>query len=186
MHFYFDDSLLRHLDPNVLFRQTVWVLQLLARLGFCPSIEKSELLPSQDAIFVGIRYRLDLGLAFPPLAKFLALVTMITSLQHQSYLSARYFLRLLGVLNSLADVVPLGRLHIRPLQFYLLSQWRPASRDLEFMIPFPASAHQHLDWWKLEQNVLAGVPLAPPLPQATLFTDSSMTGWGAELQGQTI
>lgn len=46
-------------------------------------------------------------------------------------MSARQFTQLLCLLSSLADVVPLGRLHIRPMQFYLFEHWIPAPQDWE-------------------------------------------------------
>jgi hypothetical protein len=42
--------------------------------------------------------------------------------------TTRQFSQLLDFLNSLADVVPLGRLHIRPLQFFLQEHWDSASQ----------------------------------------------------------
>jgi hypothetical protein len=39
---------------------------LLLKLGFLISWKKSELVPSQDFIFLGEHYRTDLGLVFPP------------------------------------------------------------------------------------------------------------------------
>ncbi|XP_060082720.1 ATP-binding cassette sub-family D member 3-like [Ylistrum balloti] len=47
------------------------------------------------------------------------------------HVQVRWFLSFLGYLNSLADVVPLGRIHIRPLQMFLLSNWVPSSRKWE-------------------------------------------------------
>jgi hypothetical protein len=54
---------------------------------------------------------------FPPEEKFQSLCQKIFS--NSPSVTARQFSQLLGFLNSLADVVPLGRLHIRPLQFFL-------------------------------------------------------------------
>lgn len=38
--------------------------------GWIPSLEKSELTPTQDFVFIGTYYRTDLGLIFPPVAWF--------------------------------------------------------------------------------------------------------------------
>ncbi|CAG2228069.1 unnamed protein product [Mytilus edulis] len=101
--------------------------------------------------------------------------------------TARQFSQLLGLLNSLADVVPLGRLHIRPLQFYLHQHWLPATQDWEFPVPI---IHQelfpHLVWWTSQANVLRGQLLSSPVPNQTLFTDASNLGWGAYLEGLSV
>ena len=90
-------------------------------------------------------------------------------------------------MNSLADVVPLGRLHIRPLQFYLHQHWLPATQNWEFPVPI---IHQelcpHLVWWTSQANVLRGQLLSSPVPNQTLFTDASNLGWGAYLEGLSV
>ncbi len=55
--------------------------------------------------------------------------------------SAHSLLSLLGVLNSVADYVELGRLHLRPLQLYLLALWRPSRDRLSDRIPLRPLFH---------------------------------------------
>ena len=185
-HIYFDDSLLLQMDQCTLARSTRSVLKVLLRLGFIPSREKSEVRPSQDFVFLGYRFRTDLGLVLPPTAKFEKASHLVSLLAGLERIQVRWFLSLLGYLNSLADVVPLGRLHIRPLQMFLLSVWRPASLEWDAYIPLTDSVKDFARWWSLEANVLKGVPLDIPSPTATLYTDASSTGWGAYLAGQTL
>ena len=86
---------------------------------------------------------------------------------------ACFLLRLLGVLNSVADIIPYGRLHMRPLQLFLIAQWSMASQPLCFLV--------HLEWWENKHNLTCGVPLTSPKTSSTLCTDSLTTGWGATL-----
>jgi hypothetical protein len=97
------------------------------RLGFLISWKKLEIIPSQDFVFLGEHFRTDLGLVFPLEEKFLALRWFILTFLAKTSVTARQFSQLLGLLNSLADVVQLGRLHIHPIQFYLLQHWTPSS-----------------------------------------------------------
>ena len=69
------------------------------------------------------RFRSD----FSPRGKFQSLCQKILIFSNSPSVMARQFSQLLGFLNSLADVVPLGRLHIRPLQFFLQEHWDSAS-----------------------------------------------------------
>jgi hypothetical protein len=87
----------------------------------------------------------DLGLVFPPEEKFLALRQFILTFLAKTSVTARQFSQLLGLLNSLADVVQLGRLYIRPLQFYLLEHW--TARELRR----PSSCEN----WRAVNGVLA-------------------------------
>ena len=91
--------------------------------------------------------------------------------------TTRQFSQLLDFLNSLADVVPLGRLHIRPLQFFLQEHWDSASQVWEVLVPILPVLLPHLDWWTHRENVLTGVSLLHPVPSLTLYTDSSLQGW---------
>ena len=40
----------------------------------------------------------------------------------------------------------------------------------------------HLEWWNCRERFVQGVLLKPPLPSRTLFTDASLSGWGANLK----
>ena len=57
-------------------------------------------------------------------------------------------LSLLGIMSSATDAILLGRLHLRPLQFYLLAHWRTVSRILSSLIPVKHDLiDHHLRWW---------------------------------------
>ena len=91
------------------------------------------------------------------------------------------FLRLLGLMASCIDTVPYGRLHMRPIQIYLLYFWRPHIDGLHFKIPvFPILA-THLMWWQQERNIFRGVPLQGYPHNKVLWTDAFKWGWGAHL-----
>jgi hypothetical protein len=53
------------------------VIGLLLKLGFLISWKKSELVPSQDVIFLGEHYRTDLGLVFSPEEKIVTLQFLV-------------------------------------------------------------------------------------------------------------
>jgi hypothetical protein len=141
---------------------------------------------SQDFVFLGEHFRTYLGLVFPPEEKLLALLQFILTFLAKTSVTARQFSQLLGLLNSLADVVQLGRLHIRPLLFDLLEHWTPFSQDWEASIPILEVLSTHRSWWLQRENVMTGFSLASPVPILTLFTDASLLGWGAYLEGQTV
>ena len=185
-HSYLNDSLLKEFDSEILSRHTFLFIRLLLDLGFLISWKRSQILPSQDFLFLGEHYRTDLGLIFPPEEKFQSLCQKILIFSNSPSVTARQFSQLLGFLNSLADVVPLGRLHIRPLQFFLQGHWDSASQVWEALVPILPVLLPHLDWWTRRENVLTGVALLHPVPSLTLYTDSSLQGWGAFLEGKSV
>ena len=91
----------------------------------------------------------------------------------------------IGVLASLKKTVPMGRLHMRPFQWFLKTHWRyPQSLDMK--IPCSEILKSHLNWWRDPNNVLIGTPLHAEEHNLLLFTDASDKGWGAHLEDQTV
>ena len=93
---------------------------------------------------------------------------------------------LLGLLASTEKLVPLGRLHMRSLQFHLRACWSQVDGDPEETIPLSARCRQDLLWWKDPANLLVTVPFRPRPPSKHLFTDASLTGWGAHCDDLTV
>ncbi|VDH93661.1 Hypothetical predicted protein [Mytilus galloprovincialis] len=56
---------------------------------------------------------------------------MIQIFLNSQTVEARVMLRLLGLMASCIDLVPWARLHMRPLQLYLLAWWRPALQQFK-------------------------------------------------------
>jgi hypothetical protein len=61
-----DDSLIKELSPEKLYLNTDVVIRLFLSLGFLISWKKSDLIPSQDFIFLGEHFLTQQGLVLPP------------------------------------------------------------------------------------------------------------------------
>ncbi|CAG2185712.1 unnamed protein product [Mytilus edulis] len=153
--------------------------------GFFDFMGKSEIIPSQSFNFLGEHFRTDLGLVLPPEEKVVKVRQLVNALTQFSSVPARQLLQLVGFLISIMDVIPLGRLHIRPIQWYLSEFWHPISQLWEAPVPILPRLLPHLQWWLQEKHLRKGVLLDPPDPSLTLFTDASLMGWGAYLEGRT-
>ena len=126
------------------------------------------------------------GTSFPPEGKIITLQFLVNKFFQISSVPARQFLQLIGFLISMMAVIPLGRLHIRPIQWYLREFWHPVTQMWEACIPVLPRLLPHLQWWLQRSNLLTGVPLDPPDSTMTLYTDASLTGWSAFLEGRTV
>ena len=155
IHSYLDDSLLKNMSQFPLRDHTNFVIGLLLKLGFLISWKKSELVPSHDFNFLGEHYRIDLGLVFPPEETIVTLQFLVNKFFQVSSVPALIFLM---------DVIPLGRLHIRPIQWYLREYWHPITQMWEVCIPVLPRLLPHLQWWIQRSNLLTGVPLDTPPP----------------------
>ena len=66
---YLDGWLLRSSNKSLLAQQTSWLLDIIRRVGFVLNVPKSQLVPTQRLIHIGVEYQLDLGLMFPPMTR---------------------------------------------------------------------------------------------------------------------
>jgi len=185
IHQYLDDWLLKNDDPDSLTSQIVTVLELLDQLGLMINLEKSELTPSQHIEFVGVLYDLAEGRAFPPQTRVDKITARLQDFQRSSYKSAKEWMSLVGILGSVTDQVPLGRLHVRPLQFHLQEHWN-LGKSPSTLIPVTEEIKYQLKWWTRSDALVIGVPLQQFAAQETIFTDASTSGWGAHWNGVEI
>ncbi|XP_066980060.1 uncharacterized protein [Macrobrachium rosenbergii] len=83
------------------------------------------------------------------------------------------------------EVCFLGRLHLRPLQFFLAENWMN-KEDLEETLKIFPSVKTHLRWWLDPLLLAGGVSLRLQSPDLVLFSDASREGWGATLGGEEV
>ena len=142
--------------------------------------EKSELKPTQVFSFVGYEYHLDSALVKPTQERWFKLQDLILHLKSKRVLTTRYLMSLIGLLTSTEEIVPEGRIHMRPFQFHLKEHWR-YPQSLDNLLPWTEAVSAHLDWWQNPSNVMKGADLHPKDHSIQLFTDASNEGWGAHL-----
>jgi hypothetical protein len=187
LHTYLDDWLLRNQEKRSLSLQRDALISLTQHCGFLINFKKSSLEPTQDFVFIGVRFRTDLGIMLPPDKRIIDILDRTSSMKVATSVTARQFLSFLGLLNSAADQIPLGRLHMRPLQLFLLTQWKPVSRDLLHKIVLQHDLLQEVwNFWTDRSRLQEGVSLEQKTPDFTIETDASVQGWGAHLQGDQI
>ena len=180
IHMYLDDWLVKHQDRSLLIQHRTMIINLLQRLGLLINHEKSRLNPTQTLEYLGALFKLKDGIIYPTEIRFLSLQQEISLLTTMTSVPAHKFLRLLGLMAACIYLVPLARLHMRPLQLYFLSFWRPYKDSLETHIPIRDPLLQHAHWWLMRDNIFRGTPLHIP-SEVVLWTDASLTGWGAHM-----
>ena len=180
IHQYLEDWLIRAPTKESCRQGTQSLLALCQELGWVGNLQKSELEPKQTFEFVGYRYDLSQGLVQPTQNRWESIIQKVESVLSKPTCRVRKFMSLIGLLTATEKQVPLGRLHMRPIQWHLKRHWR-VPESLEKEIPVPRSLHPHLLWWTKETNVLLGQPLHPLRHAIQIFTDTSKEGWGAHL-----
>ncbi|PIK54168.1 putative TBC1 domain family member 2A [Apostichopus japonicus] len=160
-------------------------LQTLQELGWIVNQKKSRLSPSQTIQFLGAILDFTTGVARPSEERVAAVkATTQQILAHRGSPTGTW-LRALGLMASLVDIVRLCRLHMRPLQLHLLRSADPTDPDKTTLIYRSEEVTQHFRWWLDPNNWSSGVPFAIQLPMTSITTDASLSGWGAHWSNRT-
>ncbi|VDI37683.1 Hypothetical predicted protein [Mytilus galloprovincialis] len=80
---------------------------------------------TENNTYIGALFHLDLGIVMPTQERVLKLQKTVKVMSLKKHATARDFLHLLGIMASCIEMIPYARLHMRPIQIYLLSHWRP-------------------------------------------------------------
>ena len=179
---YLDDWLVRAASIQEVIRSRDLVLQVIQRVGLILNAKKSHLTPSQDLVFIGGRFRTDLGQVMLPQDRAQVLKELTLQVVRSSAVSARTFLRLLGLMAASIAVVRFARLRMRPLQCHLMFHYTPQQDSLEKSIPVTQDLIRHLLVWTEDSFLFQGISLLPTVHSLILTSDSSATGWGAHFQ----
>ncbi|XP_070205904.1 uncharacterized protein [Littorina saxatilis] len=181
---YLDDWLILHQDQVLCSTHTHRVLSLAGQLGFSVNVGKSELEPSQGFTYLGIEFNTVEWSVRPAQKRVDKLQALIRALHGKNVASARELYSILGQMESMASLVPLGRVHKRPFQAAVQTRWDQATQAWSCQVELGDWFRSTTGVWLLPW-VSQGVPITPPAPENDLFTDASQTGWGAHLADQT-
>ena len=148
------------------------VLRLGKSLGIVVNWEKSQLDPTQTICYLGVILDSINFRAFPAqkrIDKLLSIGDVFLSSVEQP---ATSWLELLGVLSSLTQLIPGGRL-------VLHHNWD--REDPNALVRWSLEIHQDLLWWLNCERLEHGISLEQVSPQLDLWSDASDVGWGAHL-----
>ena len=83
-----DDWLIRNLICNQLLYQTKYCLQVIQNLGFIPNLKKSELIPAQNFMFIGMEFLTQQNLVRVPAEQVTTLISSIKTVLSCNQVSA--------------------------------------------------------------------------------------------------
>ena len=113
---YLDDWLIHHPDRQVLLHHQSQLLNILNMVGLRLNEKKFELEPVQDIQFLGLRLLLDQGRASLPVSKAWDIMAYVCGISSQKTMWYTEVSQFMGSLNWALALIPLGCLHLRPLQ----------------------------------------------------------------------
>lgn len=181
MRAYLDDWLVHSQKQETCLQNTSIVLQRAQQLGFYVNIEKSDLVPSQDFIYLGMKFDTVAYVVKPAPARIEKLLATLSRLLNKETVSAREIAGLLGSMESMASLIPLGRVYKRPLQREFKARWDQTTQLWDQEIPVGPWLRSTVLPWRDPLWLQEGVPIVMPPPDRDLFTDASLLGWGAHM-----
>jgi hypothetical protein len=186
-HHYLDDWLIRGPSREVVEQAVALVVDLCQLLGLVINPDKSEFLPRQRFQHLGVIFDTVTMRSYVPMARRLVLAKQALMLSRKSHVQAFAALQCCGRLVAAEPQVPLGRLHLRAFQRDIVQGWMHPMSKFRTQIWLSPQARADLEWWSDPLRLAQGASLLPFRPQVHLFTDASLSGWGAHLlSGQTV
>ncbi|XP_071998846.1 uncharacterized protein [Engystomops pustulosus] len=175
---YLDDFLIIGKDRQSLLTARESSLKILSELGWLINLKKSSLTPSTQKTFLGVILNSTHQMSFLPQEKMINIKDQIHSLRRRDSISVRQAMKTLGLLTACLPAVAWSQSHTRILQNWILSSWNKKSSGLDKKIRIPSFVKRDLLWWMESTNLEKGVHWHH-LPNITIITDASSSGWGA-------
>ena len=182
VHAYLDDWIQPSASEGQSWHHSRKLLSTVLDLGFLPNWDKSELIPVKDFNFLGAHFNLGLALVSPSADRVASFQQAMTKLLGAKEASARQLHSLLGQMESMANLLTLGRAFKRYLQWELKERWSQSSAQWDSKIVLGPWFSNAVRPWTDIDFLKSLSPLHHPVPQLHLFTDSSLEGWGAHME----
>ena len=187
-----DDILILHQSREELDCLAPLICSLFEALGLVINTKKSILIPQQVTEFLGFQINsgtLQIQMPQEKLRKIQHNARWL--LQHQS-ITVQDLARFVGKTTASSKAIWQASLHYRGIQA-LMNSVLPETEDnsgltsrFNVKLPLSVEAQQDLQWWvSLNQTTLLQAPLLPRIPNMTITSDASNTGWRACLGDTT-
>ncbi|KAK7907526.1 hypothetical protein WMY93_016138 [Mugilogobius chulae] len=186
---YLDDWLICSPSYEQAVRDTETVLAHVHRLGLTVNEDKSNLVPAQATVFLGVALDTVAMMARPSPRRVDDIMATVAAFQDGAVLPFLQYLKLLGKLVAASSTVPLGLLSLRPMQMWLNGLQLDSTRIVHRQKRLRVSSQclLSLSQWRDHRWVTQGVPLGQlPARREVISTDASATGWGATWQGRAV
>ena len=180
---YLDDWLLCAASRTQAARDTSLLLSHIRELGLVVNEKKSHLSPSQDVVFVGMAIDSSLMRASLPAKRVDTILSFLQRFRLGHTVTVRDCQRLLGLLTAASSLVPLGLLHLRPLQRWFNAHKLHLRKHRHRRLLVTGSCVLALNRWRARSFLESGRALSRMTRRELVCTDASLLGWGAVYRG---
>lgn len=183
---YIDDCLLIAKNSEQSFKNIKATLELMQNAGFYINWEKSVLVPVQCIEFLGFvidSRNMTLKINSTKVNNLIKKIRDILSKKEV------YIQEVASVLGSIISILPAysnGKLHYRALEKCKILALQKAKGDFNKTCMLSQDAIEDLGYWLNYIDIDVGAPIIVPDASVEMFTDASMTMWGAELMNGSV
>ena len=181
---FLDDWLLMADSKQQVEHHTRLVMAHLTALGFTINMEKSALVPTQRATFIGVELDSTTLTARMSAERVSLFHSIMTLFQLGASVTYRQCMQMAGLMASALSLIRLGRFHMRPFQRWVISLGIPSSHRSRRVIVTPACVTALLPW-RTEHFLTQGVNIGLVVTWRVVTTDASLSGWGATFEGHS-
>ena len=182
--YYIDDSLYLNHSANKAETDTRRAMTLLHSLGFTVNRKKSALTPSRQIIHLGFVIDTNTYTVSLPHQKVRKIIAECNDLLSSEEVTTRKFSKVIGHLVSSFLAIRYAQLHTRYLEIYK-TQRLSTLQSYDQVIYLTNKIRSELIWWRDNINAYNGRSISEILGldnwQFEIYTDASISGWGASL-----
>ena len=159
------------------------VKHILECAGFMINMAKSLNFGAQSIEFLGTRPDSSSMKLTLKEGKLLQIRQLCNSAIDSQVISLRALAKILGNLSWAIQAVPYAQSHFRGLQALFINFYHVHGNPLEFLVPLDATPVADLSWWRENAVQCAGRSLEELKPDLVIYSDASLDGWGAVMNG---
>jgi len=176
---YLDDILIMAETSALLLKDLNSVTNILDRLGFLVNEKKSVFIPCQVLEFLGCIVN-SVSLCFSlPLSKVNKVIQLWEKALRAEKISLRQLASIMGNFSWAIPMVPFAQAHFRNLQQFFHFESRRNGGNLDAYVFLSVTAKADLQWWFSNLQSFNGKAILPDEPDMIIYSDASLTGWGA-------
>lgn len=160
------------------------VANILESLGFVINMEKSNFTPTQNCKFLGLQLNSRKMTLELPTEKRIKIYELTKNISSKSTIKIREFAQFVGTLTAACPAVSYGWLYTKQFErekYLALEKYQ--SYDAKMRIS--SSLQEDFKWWERIINY-ADNAIQLNHFQLEIFSDSSLSGWGAFCNGETV
>ena len=192
---YLDDILVISSSQEEAREYVLLIRDLFSSLGLIINEKKSQLVPSQEVVFLGyLISTVTINISLPS-EKMRKIQQEATDLLKAASVSIWQIAAFIGMTNAAKQAIPMASMYHRQLQALINRVIPLAGSEIQAMrqsyhnqVELTVEAREELTWWSQAARNHNTAPIIIPPPDLVIETDTSLVGWGARCldQGQEV